>query len=42
MGAPTVLLCLLSAWKADRFGELRMSVALAAIAYVTLASAFAA
>ncbi|WP_327179540.1 serine/threonine-protein phosphatase [Streptomyces sp. NBC_01335] len=42
MGVVAVLLCLLFAWKADRFGELRMRVALAAIAYVTLASAFAA
>ncbi|MFE0701561.1 PP2C family protein-serine/threonine phosphatase [Streptomyces sp. NPDC058872] len=42
MGAVATLLCLLFAWKADRFGELRMTVALAAIGYVTLASTYAA
>ncbi|MFE9300400.1 PP2C family protein-serine/threonine phosphatase [Streptomyces sp. NPDC006856] len=42
VGAVAVALCLLFAWKADRFGELRMTVALAAIAYVTLAAAYAA
>ncbi|MGZ2359161.1 serine/threonine-protein phosphatase [Streptomyces sp. 372A] len=42
MGGLAVLLCLLFAWKADRFGHLRMWVALFAIAYVTLASAYAA
>ncbi|MFB7339051.1 PP2C family protein-serine/threonine phosphatase [Streptomyces hydrogenans] len=36
MGAVAILLCLLFAWKADRFSELRMTVALAAIAYHTL------
>lgn len=42
MGGLAVLLCLVFAWKADRFGHLRMWVALFAIAYVTLASAYAA
>ncbi|MER8234919.1 PP2C family protein-serine/threonine phosphatase [Streptomyces sp. NPDC094049] len=42
MGAIAVILCLLFAQKADRFGELRMTVALIAIAYVTLAAAYAA
>ncbi|MFJ7628333.1 PP2C family protein-serine/threonine phosphatase [Streptomyces sp. NPDC097595] len=42
MGGVAVLLCLLFAWKADRFGHLRMWIALFAVAYVTLASAYAA
>ncbi|MGC4949010.1 PP2C family protein-serine/threonine phosphatase [Streptomyces sp. DT224] len=42
MGGVALALCLLFAWKADRFGNLRMWVALAAIVYVTLASAYAA
>ncbi|MEU4031795.1 PP2C family protein-serine/threonine phosphatase [Streptomyces anulatus] len=42
MGGVAVLLCLLFAAKADRFGELRMYVALVAIAYVTLAAVYAA
>ncbi|MFD9608536.1 PP2C family protein-serine/threonine phosphatase [Streptomyces sp. NPDC059083] len=42
MGAVAVALCLLFAWKADRFGELRMWVALVSIAYVTLAAVYAA
>ncbi|MER8237002.1 PP2C family protein-serine/threonine phosphatase [Streptomyces sp. NPDC094049] len=42
MGAVAAALCLLFAWKADRFGELRMTVAFAAIAYVTFASTCAA
>ncbi|MEU9711093.1 PP2C family protein-serine/threonine phosphatase [Streptomyces sp. NPDC047967] len=42
VGAVAVVLCLLFAWKADRFGELRMTVALTAICYVTLAAAYAA
>ncbi|MEU9701390.1 PP2C family protein-serine/threonine phosphatase [Streptomyces sp. NPDC047981] len=41
MGAVAVVLCLLFAWKADRFGELRMQVALLAIGYVTLAAVYA-
>lgn len=42
MGGVATLLCLLFAAKADRFGELRMYVALAAIGYVTLAAVYAA
>ncbi|MER8042079.1 PP2C family protein-serine/threonine phosphatase [Streptomyces sp. NPDC094032] len=42
MGVVAVGLCLLFALKAGRFGELRMTVALAAIAYVTFASTCAA
>ncbi|WP_405628687.1 PP2C family protein-serine/threonine phosphatase [Streptomyces sp. NBC_01174] len=42
MGGVAALLCLLFAAKADRFGELRMYVALVAIAYVTLAAVYAA
>ncbi|MEV8591035.1 PP2C family protein-serine/threonine phosphatase [Streptomyces sp. NPDC051180] len=42
MGGVAVVLCLLFAAKAERFGELRMYVALVAIAYVTLAAVYAA
>ncbi|MFJ3938056.1 PP2C family protein-serine/threonine phosphatase [Streptomyces parvus] len=42
MGGVAALLCLVFAAKADRFGELRMSVALVAIGYVTLAAVYAA
>ncbi|TRV77237.1 serine/threonine-protein phosphatase [Streptomyces sp. 130] len=42
MGGLALALCLLFAWKGDRFGNLRMWVAVAAILYVTLASAYAA
>lgn len=42
MGGVAVLLCLLFAAKADRFGALRMYIALAAIAYVTLAAGYSA
>lgn len=42
MGGVAVALCLAFAAKADRFGALRMHVALVAIAYVTLAAAYAA
>ncbi|GHF77532.1 PP2C family protein-serine/threonine phosphatase [Streptomyces filamentosus] len=42
MGGVAALLCLLFAAHADRFGALRMYVALAAIAYVTLAAVYAA
>ncbi|MFE1734189.1 hypothetical protein ACFW6X_29255, partial [Streptomyces bacillaris] len=42
MGCVAALLCLLFAAKADRFGELRMYVALVAIGYVTLAAVYAA
>ncbi|MFB9371175.1 PP2C family protein-serine/threonine phosphatase [Kitasatospora albolonga] len=42
MGTVAVLLCLLFAAKADRFGALRMWVALSAIVYVTLAACYAA
>ncbi len=42
MGCVAALLCLLFAAKADRFGELRMFVALVAIGYVTLAAVYAA
>ncbi|MFJ4794855.1 PP2C family protein-serine/threonine phosphatase [Kitasatospora purpeofusca] len=42
MGAVAILLCLLFAAKAHRFGALRMYVALVAIVYVTLAAVYAA
>ncbi|MFE3431173.1 PP2C family protein-serine/threonine phosphatase [Streptomyces sp. NPDC059171] len=42
MGAAAAVLCLLSAWKTGRYDDLRLPVALTAIAYVTLASAYAA
>ncbi|MGW4055326.1 PP2C family protein-serine/threonine phosphatase [Streptomyces sp. NPDC004779] len=42
MGVVAACMCLLFAWKAGRFGELRMTVALAAVAYVTLAAVYAA
>ncbi|GHG11927.1 PP2C family protein-serine/threonine phosphatase [Streptomyces zaomyceticus] len=42
MGGIAIALCLLFAAKADRFGALRMYVALVAIVYVTLAAVYAA
>ncbi|WP_425828522.1 PP2C family protein-serine/threonine phosphatase [Streptomyces fractus] len=42
MGGVAVLLCLVFAAKADRFGALRMYIALVAIAYVTLGAVYAA